>query len=267
MLSEVAHYAEVAQQAVMEAMSLARANFGQAMNIAAKGPRGDVVTKVDHAAEGLIVGILHRAFPHHAVEAEESGRHFADSEYVWLVDPLDGTNNYAYGIPLYGAAVTLCYQGEPLVTAIGEAHSSSVACAISGQGVVLNKRPLHCRPASAQAMPATALWIGYQSEYDERLAAITSMLQAQSRRVFSTWAPTIDAFLYLRGGIDAIAVYQCTGTELLGALLLLREAGADIWAADGQPITRLMDIPELSFAGAPSILGPLIRAYALASTH
>jgi myo-inositol-1(or 4)-monophosphatase len=233
------------------------------MSVEVKGPRGDVVTAVDHACEALIVGILHEAFPSHVVEAEESGRHFGESDLVWLVDPLDGTNNYANGLPLYGTAVTLCHRGEPVVAAIGEAHTGDVACAILGQGVRINGKPFTPRTIVERQMPATALWIGYESQYDARLLAINTTLYAQSRRLFSTWAPTIDVFLYLRGGLDAVIAYQCSGTELLGSLLIIREAGGEIRAADGTTVGSLSELPDLSFAGDPVATLPLINAYGL----
>ncbi|WP_433469282.1 inositol monophosphatase family protein [Spirillospora sp. CA-128828] len=259
-------HADVAGQAVAAALEVARGHFGRTLDVEVKGPRGDVVTQVDREAERLIVATLHERFPTHTIEAEESGTLFAGSDHVWLVDPLDGTNNYAYGLPVYGAAVTLCHRGEPIVAAIGEAHTGDVACAVAGRGVTVNGRPFERTSPLPAALPATALWVGYHTQGDERLDALTSLLHARSRRLFSTWAPTIDVFLYLRGGLDALTVYQCTGTELLGSLLLLREAGAEIRGADGELVRRLADLPDLSFVGSPAVTLPLVGALSPAAT-
>ncbi|MFB4311477.1 inositol monophosphatase family protein [Actinomadura sp. GTD37] len=253
-------HADVARQAVAAALEVARANFGRTLDVEVKGPRGDVVTEVDREAERLIVDILHERFPDHTIEAEESGTLFPGSEHVWLVDPLDGTNNYAYGLPVYGAAVTLCHRGEPVVAAIGEAHTGDIACAVRGRGVTVNGEPFERASPPRAGLPATALWVGYHTHGDGRLGALTSLLHARSRRLFSTWAPTADVFLYLRGGLDAITVYQCTGTELLGSLLILREAGAGVTGADGARVRHLADLPELSFAGLPAVTLPLVDA-------
>lgn len=265
MRDDAALQAEAAQQAVAAAIEVARANFGRALDIEVKGPRGDVVTSVDREAERLIVSMLHERFPEHAVLAEESGALYGESDHVWLVDPLDGTNNYAYGLPLYGAAVTLCHRGEPVVTAIGEATTGDVACAVKGRGVVVNGRPFERAASTLAGRPATALWVGYHTQSDPRLEMLASRLYGRSRRLFSTWAPTIDAFLYLRGGLDAVTAYQCTGTELLGALLLLREAGAEVRGVDGALVRNLAELPELSFAGTRSVILPLIEDCGLAA--
>ncbi|MEU8122891.1 inositol monophosphatase [Spirillospora sp. NPDC049024] len=253
-------HADVAHRAVAAALEVARAHFGRTLDVEVKGPRGDVVTRVDREAERLIVTALHERFPGHTIEAEESGTLFAGSDHVWLVDPLDGTNNYAYGLPVYGAAVTLCHRGEPVVAAVGEAHTGDIACAVRGRGVTVNGRRFERTSPLPTALPATALWVGYHTQADRRLGALTSVLHARSRRLFSTWAPTIDVFLYLRGGLDAITIYQCTGTELLGSLLVLREAGAEVRGADGLLVPRLADLPDLSFAGAPAVTLPLLDA-------
>lgn len=263
MVDDTDVYASSAQLAAAAAIEVANHNFGQALDMRIKGPRGDVVTRVDHESERVIVSMLRARYPDHAIEAEESGRISGDSEFMWLIDPLDGTNNYAYGLPMYGTAVTLCHRGEPMVTAIGEAHTGDVACAIKGRGLLLNAKPFKRADPSPYGMPATALWIGYHAQHDEHLGTLTSELYARSRRLFSTWAPTIDVFLYLRGGLDAIAIYKCTGTELLGALLLLREAGAEVWGADGTPPAGLGDLPELSFAGDPAVVPSLLSAIRL----
>ncbi|MFL6051889.1 MAG: inositol monophosphatase family protein, partial [Actinoallomurus sp.] len=254
---DLTRYAKVAQEAINQACTIARRRFGQALVAEVKGPRGDLVTAVDRDCEAVIIDLLHRSFPDHTIETEESGVLFEGSNTVWLVDPLDGTNNYANLLPLYGAAVTLCHRGEPLVAAIGEAHSGDVAYAIRDQGVWMNDKPFVRAPATNHQMPATALWIGYESEYDGDLSAVSSLLNTRSRRVYCTWAPTIDVFLYLRGGLDAIVVYQCSGTELLGSLLMAGEAGAEIRSADGAHVRRLADLPELTFVGDPETTLPL----------
>ncbi|GAB3653659.1 inositol monophosphatase family protein [Actinocorallia lasiicapitis] len=261
MVDETERWAQVAKTAVAGAMELARKMFGGTIGIEPKGPRGDIVTEVDRAAERLILDLLKTEFPAHGVLSEEAGAYGSEAEYEWLVDPLDGTNNYAYGLPTYGAAVTLCHRGEPILAALGEGHSGSIACAVAGGGVTIDGKPVERPVRSAHSAPANALWIGYQSEHDKRLAGLTDMLHAISRRVFSTWAPTIDVFLYLRGGLDAITIYQCSGTELLGSLLVMKEAGATLSRPDGVVLDSLDGLPELSFAGEFCAVRRLVTEY------
>eukprot|EP01031_Cornospumella_fuschlensis_P051599 gene51600-63089_t len=83
-----------------------------ALRIYAKSPN-DFVTEVDHAAEGVIIETLLGAYPDHGILAEESGRtHGAKhSEYVWIIDPLDGTTNFIHGLPMYCVSIALAHRG------------------------------------------------------------------------------------------------------------------------------------------------------------
>lgn len=258
-------YAEAARTAVENAGQIARAGFGRMLEVAAKGSRGDLVTSVDYECEELIVDLLRSKFPHHGLEAEETGQHFTDSEFRWVVDPLDGTNNYVYGLPAYGCAVTLCHYGEPVVSAIGEGNSGAVAVAVKGEGVWVDPAPVPrsaAAPVAPERTPASALWTGYDTAHEPVLAKLISALHGGSHRVFSTWAPTVDVFLYLRGGVNAIAAYQCKGHELLGCLLMVQEAGGAIVDVWGEPVASLGSLPELSFAGEPWAISRLVETYA-----
>jgi fructose-1,6-bisphosphatase/inositol monophosphatase family enzyme len=104
------------------------------------------------------------------------------------------------------------------------------------------------------------LWIGYEASYDDRqLEALRETLYRQSRRVFSTWAPTVDTLLFLRGSIDVVAAYRCSGQELLGALLIMQEAGAVLRGANGSSVT-LPQLPLLTFAGIDEAVLQLIAS-------
>jgi myo-inositol-1(or 4)-monophosphatase len=259
--SELVKYAGVACHAVAEATQVARRRFGGAWDASPKGPKGDLVTAVDRECDELIVSLLQSRFPRHTIVAEESGRHAGDDEWTWLVDPLDGTNNFAVGLPLYGSAVTLCHNRMPVVSALAEAHSGDIAHAIRGSGVWMNDSRFS-RPTSPifqrNVLPATALWVGYATDFSEpALDVLTRTIFQKSRRVFSSWAPTIDTMLFLRGGIDAVAIYGCSGLELLGSLLVIEEAGGLIRAPAVAPVS-LLSLPRLAIAGERDAVESLI---------
>lgn len=104
---------QTAIEAVQEAGMVAKSHFSKKKMILEKGDDGDLVTEVDHLAEQAIIGSIAARFPDHQIRSEESGWAGVESDWLWLVDPLDGTNNYAIGLPVYGVSVTLIYQGEP----------------------------------------------------------------------------------------------------------------------------------------------------------
>lgn len=98
---------EVAIKAVIEAGKLAKDYFSKEKQIVEKGEHGDVVTIVDHLAEEAILKSILNHFPNDQIRSEETGWTGVEGEWLWLVDPLDGTNNYAVGLPVYGVSITL----------------------------------------------------------------------------------------------------------------------------------------------------------------
>ena len=106
-----------------------------------KGRRRELVTEADRAAEQIVVGGLLQQFPQHAVLAEEGvlttqGRASSDSEWLWLVDPLDGTTNYVHGLPFYGVAMALAFAGRPVVGVVYAPALGETFTAWRGGGAV-----------------------------------------------------------------------------------------------------------------------------------
>lgn len=257
----------VAEQAVAEATALARSRYRTTLDLATKGDSGDIVTDVDLECEAKIVKLIHDKFPQHRIIVEETSGHDVKSRWTWLVDPLDGTNNYAHGIPLYGAAVTLCEDGRPVLACISEGSSGTLITAVSGGGVFVDGEPVGQQRFRTIPRVSSALWTGYDVDRvaDHTVSGIASSLLAASRRVFETWAPTADVALYLRGAIDVIVGYNCAGTELLAALLVLQEAGAAIVGLDFAGL-RLRRIPAIFVVGVPDVAAEIAELISLPGT-
>ena len=130
---------DVAKNAALEAGKLMADRFYGAKEISYKGP-GDVVTDVDKACEELIRGILSKEFPDMGFLGEESAGDRADQGYVWIVDPVDGTRNYAAGIPFVSLVIGLALDGEVLVGVNYDPMVKEMFHAEKGQGAYLNDR-------------------------------------------------------------------------------------------------------------------------------
>ncbi|MEF9944140.1 MAG: inositol monophosphatase family protein, partial [Burkholderiaceae bacterium] len=101
--------------------------------------RGDFVTEVDHAAEAAIVEILHKAYPDHAILAEESGAS-GDSEYTWIIDPLDGTTNFIHGFPQFAVSIALQHRGQITQAVVHDPSRNEIFTATRGGGAYLDER-------------------------------------------------------------------------------------------------------------------------------
>ncbi|MGH3402692.1 MAG: inositol monophosphatase family protein [Streptosporangiaceae bacterium] len=238
----------VATEALEKALVIARGRFLGTLTTSVKDPTGDLVSDVDLLCETEISNIISQAFPLHGVVREETPETHSDSPWQWIVDPLDGTNNYVYGLPMWGVAITLCHGGSPVLAAIADGYSGQITSAARGGGVIIDGR-LWTPPGSDARFMSSAFWVGYgRDRSSPSTDLILRTLYRHSRRVFENWAPTVDVGLYLRGGIDVVVGQDCSGTELPAALLTLSEAGACIVDAQRRAVD-LSRIPPIFIAG------------------
>ena len=122
--------------AVKEAGKLLMKNFGKESKVFAKG-KHDFALKADKDAEKVIIKILKKRFPKYAILAEESGKS-GKSDYTWIIDPLDGTHNYAFGVPIFGTSVALQHKSEVVVGAIYLPFLNKLLYAEKGKGAYMN---------------------------------------------------------------------------------------------------------------------------------
>jgi len=246
----------VATQALEKGLVIARSRFLGTLSMTVKDATGDLVSEVDLLCESEISDIISHAFPTHGIVHEETPDTPSDSPCRWVIDPLDDTNNYVYGLPLWGIAISLCYQGSPVLSAIADGYSGRITLAVSDSGVIVDGQPW-TPPLSNPGFVSSAFWIGYHTDRSHpRANQVLRALYSRSRRVFENWAPTVDAGLFLRGGIDVIVGQDCSGTELPAALLVLQEAGASIIDVNGRDID-LRHIPPFFIAGRPWAVGKM----------
>ncbi len=134
-------YINVAEKAAREAGEVLRANLGKVKEITFKG-KNSLVTEVDKLSEDIIIDSIKRTFPSHDVFAEESGRRSTSSEYVWIIDPLDGTTNYAHGYPFFSVSIALEIGGAVKAGLVYDPVKDEMFSAELGQGAFMNGEPI-----------------------------------------------------------------------------------------------------------------------------
>lgn len=209
--------------------------FAGGAEVHPKGDDGDIVTAADLAAERVILERLTTAYPDHAVTSEEAGHvGGASQRWRWLVDPLDGTNNYAVGLGAWCVMVCLTDRGRPVVAAICEPVRGLVTAARLGGGAHVARMGAWTRAdptAMGSGRPlsqATVSFVkGYTAPKDAELLALKARLDAATRRVLGLWAPGIGFAMVARGTADAVVVTaEDQPIDLLAGLLVATEAGA-----------------------------------------
>ena len=116
---------------------------GNDLGIQTKSNVYDVVTRADKESEAFLLDKIQKHYPGHAVFGEESGAHAGTAEYRWVIDPLDGTNNYSQGLPVFTVSIGLQYRGETLLGVVYAPYLNELYTAIRGKGAFLNNAPIH----------------------------------------------------------------------------------------------------------------------------
>jgi myo-inositol-1(or 4)-monophosphatase len=252
MINEWLKARDTAVQAAKQAGELARSRFGGQLDILYKGSMGDVVTEVDLIADRLIVDHLLKAYPEHRIYSEEAGEGGKASDWVWHVDPLDGTNNFAIGLPLYGVSISLSYQYQTVVGVVHDSAQGHTYSAVKGQGAWLEGARLQASPLG-ELSKSTISWIQGHGVAKQDTAALQLRhhLEQRLKRVLRVWAPTISWSMLARGQLHGIVLYNSVGEDLYSGLLLAREAGVKVTDFEGMEIGSQADMKPYLVAAVP----------------
>ncbi len=223
----------VAIEAAREAGKILLKNFGNPITAKHK-TAGELVTAIDIESEKKILSILQRDFPDYSVWAEESGQEDNESDYRWIIDPLDGTHNYFFGLPLFGVSIALAKKGKSELGAILLPVFNELFTVERGRGAFLNGKPIRVskRQASESVVNICSSLL--------RLENSVELLNRVKALVFNTrffGSAVFQLSGIACGRIDAVI----EGNEKLGDYavghLLVEEAGGKVSNFDGGPFT------------------------------
>jgi myo-inositol-1(or 4)-monophosphatase len=247
--ADLLHARQIAIDVATEAGALLRVRGQGQLGAQPKGSSGDVVTALDLAAEALILRRLRDEFPAHRIVAEESGVHDADSAWTWLVDPLDGTNNVAIGLPAYVVGLALCFEGRPVVGVVHDPVAEQTWSAVRGAGALGPSGPLRPRYRQTPHGPVLGWTQGHGvSRGDDTARALKLVLERHAYRLLQLWAPLLCWVMLARGDIDGFVGFHAEAVDLPAGSLVAEEAGLVIRALDGGPFEdRVAENAERSF--------------------
>jgi myo-inositol-1(or 4)-monophosphatase len=149
-----------ARQTALAAGEILRRGQRKHQTFTLKG-RVDLVTAYDLRSERLIIDRITRAFPHHAVLAEERGENHKQSRFRWVIDPLDGTTNFAHGYPAFCVSIGLEVDGEPALGVVYDPVHDELFHAVRGQGAFVNRRRIHVSEQKALSRSLLATGFPY----------------------------------------------------------------------------------------------------------
>ncbi|WP_458188008.1 inositol monophosphatase family protein [Haladaptatus sp. NG-WS-4] len=222
-------FVETAVEACRVAGEYLVREFERESHDADHGP-DDVKAVADSGAERRILDVLTAAYPDHAILAEESGERSGESAYRWVVDPLDGTNNFCSGIPYFGSAVALLHEGDPVLSVVHEPlHDHTYVARCDGR-TTLDGEPIRAESEVSSDHATVSFVLGLDVLRDDDLRAQADKLDAalgdHCKRVWKSWAPALDWGLLARGKLEAVVCFHPDEVEQHAGWLLAETSGA-----------------------------------------
>jgi myo-inositol-1(or 4)-monophosphatase len=230
----MSQFKDVAIEAAKSAGRIIIENFEKKKKVTQKEAK-ELVTNVDVEAESAIMKIIRGKFPDHKFESEELGKEkYTAEDYLWIVDPLDGTHNYTYGVPFFNTSIALSRGGELILGAIYDPVHDKMFYAEKGEGAFVNGQPTH---VSDRTKLSEAL-IMYDNQFHKRDDMFAN-LQKIYPKIFTvriSGSAATDACLVASGVADARIWHKTKVVDVAAGVVIVEEAGGRATDFKGNPL-------------------------------
>ena len=258
-------FLSVAWEAAEEAGALIRETWQQSKQIQYKSAI-DLVTSADREAEERIVRVLQRRFPDHSILAEEE-TNIAGSQniYRWIIDPLDGTTNFAHAYPHFSVSIALEREGEMILGLVYDPVHGEVFKAAKGCGAFLNEKSV--RTSRVKELDKALLATGFPYDRRERAAFYLSFFSAfmvRSQGIRRNGSAALDLCYLACGRIDGFWEFKLHPWDTAAASIIVREAGGTLTDFSGSPFSIW---GEETLGSNGIIHGEMLRAMTEAREH
>jgi len=231
-------FLEIATEAALAAGGILQSYFGKLDTVTEKGRPGDLVTAADKASEAIILDILRRHLPNHSILAEESGQLGAkDSEYLWAIDPLDGTTNYAHQYPFFAVSIGLLITGIPQVGVIFDPFHNELFRAARGLGATRNRQLIQVSQTSelSQSLLVTGFAYDRRETPDNNYAEFCHLTHL-TQGVRRSGSAALDLAHVACGRLDGYWERGIAPWDIAAGVILLEEAGGTVTAYNGSTL-------------------------------
>ena len=212
----------------------------------------DMVTATDRAAEALIVGGIRDARPDDGILGEEGTADPGTNGIRWVVDPLDGTTNFLYGVPAFSVSIAIEVDGVTEVGVVVDAMRRETFTAVRGRGARLNDRPIGCRATEDLASALVGTGFSYDAARRARQGQVVAAVLPRVRDIRRFGGAAIDLCWVGAGRLDAHYERGLAPWDLAAGSLVAAEAGATVGDLDGGPSSG-----AFTLAAAPPLFAPL----------
>lgn len=217
----------------------------------------DPVTEFDQQTEALVVERLRRERPDDSIVGEEGSNHVGSSDLTWHVDPIDGTVNFVYDLPLWCTSIGVLRDGEPVAGAIHAPVTGDLYSASRGGGAWVGDRPIRVSGADESATSLVATGFSYHvGDHREHQARRIARVLPRVRDIRRSGSAAIDLASVAAGRVDAYFEEFINSWDVAAGVLLVREAGGSITAFDGDVLD--VTAPAGVVASTPALHAELV---------
>ncbi|MDD5674890.1 MAG: inositol monophosphatase family protein [Chitinivibrionales bacterium] len=225
----------VARAAALEAGTFLKDHFGHALTITEKYEH-ELVTQLDRQAEDIIAGHIRAAFPGHNILGEEGGASDNGGDYLWIIDPLDGTHNFIRSMPLFGVSIGVVYKKEHVAGVVYIPCETALYCAERGGGAFKNDRKITVSK-TAQLRGCTLAYDSSLFVNPERMCGVLGDLARHVFNVRMLGSSACNLTYLACGSVDACIEFDDKPWDSAGGVTIIREAGGTVTNLAGEPFT------------------------------
>jgi myo-inositol-1(or 4)-monophosphatase len=194
----------------------------------------DLVTETDLHSEKIIKSIIRASYPDHDLLAEESEKESSESDFLWIIDPLDGTTNFVHGYPSFAVSIGLLFQNKPLIAVVLEMPNTKLYTAIKNEGVWCEGQPFTCSQTDSIEKSLLLTGFGYEhGELWERNMALFKDFTDKSHGVRRLGAAAVDLCHVASGKVDGYWEFDLKPWDSAAGILIAQEAGCVVSQMDG----------------------------------
>lgn len=229
---------DLATDLATRAGAIQRQRYETRLEVRTKSASIDLVTEVDRECEALIVEGVQSARPGDAILAEEGGgEDHGESPWRWVIDPLDGTTNYAHGFPRFCVSIGVEFRGVRTVAAVYDPLLDELFHAVRGAGAWLGERKLEVSATAdlGQALVATGFAYDVHQSQDDNLARFAQVLKA-ARGIRRDGSAALDLCYVAAGRLDAYWEFKLHAWDVVAGCLIVEEAGGQVSNTSGGPV-------------------------------
>jgi len=220
-----------------EAGEIVREGFGKNFGIEFKTNEANLVTDIDKASEKHIKEFIKKKYPSHGILAEEGGETAGDSEYLWVIDPIDGTTNFAHGLPIFSISIGLQWKGKTIAGVVYDVMQDITYTAESGGGAYADSQRITVSKNDNLAHSVLVTGFPYNiSENPENALEKFTALTRASRGIRRLGSAAIDFCYVARGVFDGFWEVYLNPWDICAGKLIVEEAGGMVTGFNGEEI-------------------------------